>query len=109
MVRSNRIPITSSREDGSPQVDPTHLSVAMEIINRQRQEQVRRAATRDSRGTGRFVDPTTCEKDHTENEMEFISAMQRYQQTSGRKFPTWSEVLEVVTTLGYQKTVSDGG
>jgi hypothetical protein len=109
MVRSNRIPITPNSGDGSPQFDPTHLSVAMEIINRQRQEQFRRAATRDSRGTGRFVDPTTCEKDHTENEMEFISAMQRYQQTSGRKFPTWSEVLEVVTTLGYQKPVSDGG
>ena len=109
MVRSNRRPITSSKEGGSPQVDPKHLSVAMEIINRQRQEQVRRAATRNSRGTGRFVDPTTREKDHTENEMEFISAMQRYQQTSGRKFPTWSEVLEVVTTLGYHKPVSDGG
>ena len=33
----------------------------------------------------------------------FMQAMQAYKQRSGRMFPTWSEVLEVLQSLGYQK------
>jgi hypothetical protein len=36
-------------------------------------------------------------------ELEFIEAIQAYKQKSGRKFPTWSEVLEVLLSLGYEK------
>ena len=32
-----------------------------------------------------------------------MKAMQEYKRTSGRMFPTWSEVLEVITGLGYRK------
>ena len=32
-----------------------------------------------------------------------MQAIQEYKQRSGRMFPTWSEVLEVVRGLGYQK------
>ncbi len=36
-------------------------------------------------------------------ESEFISAILDYKQSSGRMFPTWSEVLEVAQNLGYVK------
>lgn len=36
-------------------------------------------------------------------EVEFMKAMQDYKQSSGRMFPTWSEVLEVLRALGYAK------
>jgi hypothetical protein len=36
-------------------------------------------------------------------ELEFIKAMQDYKAASGRMFPTWSEVLEVLKGLGYEK------
>jgi hypothetical protein len=36
-------------------------------------------------------------------EVEFINAMQEYKKASGRMFPTWSEVLEVLKSLGYEK------
>ena len=36
-------------------------------------------------------------------ELEFMQAMQAYKLSSGRMFPTWSEVLEVLRSLGYQK------
>lgn len=49
------------------------------------------------------IDPTTCERDYTEDEVEFMRAMDDYKRKSGRMFPTWSEVLEVVRSLGYQK------
>ncbi len=51
----------------------------------------------------RFVDPAPCERDYSAAEMEFLQAIQEYQQRSGRMFPTWSEVLKVVQELGYVK------
>ncbi len=51
----------------------------------------------------RQIDPTTCERDYSGDEVEFMSAMDTYKRRSGRPFPTWSEVLEVVRSLGYRK------
>jgi hypothetical protein len=51
----------------------------------------------------RLVDPTTCEQEYAAAELEFMQAMQEYKRRSGRMFPTWSEVLEVLTGLGYEK------
>jgi hypothetical protein len=49
----------------------------------------------------RHIDPTTCERDYNDAEIEFMRAMDDYKQDSGRMFPTCSEVLEVVRSLGY--------
>jgi len=49
----------------------------------------------------RLIDPTTCERDYHPDELEFMQAMERYKRTSGRMFPTCSEILEVVRSLGY--------
>lgn len=51
----------------------------------------------------RQIDPTTCERDYTEQEVEFMRAMDDYKRKSGRQFPTWSEVLEVIRSLGYRQ------
>lgn len=63
----------------------------------------RAAAARAASGRRREIDPTTCERDYTAAEMEFMRAMDAYKRSSGRMFPTWSEVLEVVQSLGYAK------
>ena len=51
----------------------------------------------------RQIDPTTCERDYTDAEIEFMQAMDKYKRSSGRSFPTWSEVLEVLRDLGYRR------
>jgi hypothetical protein len=51
----------------------------------------------------RQIDPTTCERDYTEVEVEFMNALDDYKRKSGRMFPTCSEVLEVIRSLGYVK------
>jgi len=51
----------------------------------------------------RQIDPTTCERDYTADEMEFMNALDAYKRSSGRMFPTCSEVLEVIRSLGYRK------
>jgi hypothetical protein len=61
------------------------------------------ASVRSASGRRRLVDPTTCDRDYSGAELEFMQAMQDYKQKSGRMFPTWSEVLEVIRELGYRK------
>ena len=67
------------------------ISARREIMDRRRQERRRQ------------IDPTTCERDYSDGEIEFMRAMDDYKRKSGRPFPTWSEVLEVVMSLGYRK------
>src|SRR4051794_18525888 len=75
-----------------------------EWTNRRASAQATRAANaRQVSGRRRFVDPTTCEREYSPSELEFMQAMHDYKQTSGRMFPTWSEVLEVLKGLGYEK------
>lgn len=75
-----------------------------EWLDRRASAQALRAAqARQVSGRRRLVDPATCERDYNEQEVEFMQAMQQYKQQSGRMFPTWSEVLEVLVGLGYQK------
>jgi len=51
----------------------------------------------------RQVDPTTCERDYTDEEIIFMKAMDQYKRDNRRPFPTWSEVLEVLFALGYRR------
>ena len=58
----------------------------------------------DRRGERRRqVDPTTCERDYTDEEISFMRAMDQYKRDNRRPFPTWSEVLEVLRALGYRR------
>jgi hypothetical protein len=62
-----------------------------------------RPATRPRAVRRRLIDPTTCEREYAADELEFMQALDRYKHTSGRLFPTCSEILQVVRSLGYAK------
>jgi hypothetical protein len=49
----------------------------------------------------RQIDPTTCERDYNNDEIEFMQALDAYKRANGRMFPTCSEILEVIRSLGY--------
>jgi len=51
----------------------------------------------------RQIDPTTCERDYNNDEIDFMQALDAYKRSSGRMFPTCSEILEVIRGLGYVK------
>jgi len=51
----------------------------------------------------RLPHPATGEPDYTEDDLAFMKAMHRYKIVNRRPFPTWSEVLEVLKSLGYRK------
>jgi hypothetical protein len=98
---------TASRRDLGKNEQITTADPSSAWTNRRATELATRAANaRQKSGRRRFVDPTTSERDYTTAEVEFMLAMKEYKDQSGRMFPTWSEVLEVLRSLGYEK-VSD--
>lgn len=42
-------------------------------------------------------------EDYSADEVEFLKAMQGYMKRTGRKFPSFTEVLAVAKSLGYTK------
>lgn len=74
-----------------------NVSVAVE----RRTEQRRKAPRR------RQIDPTTCERDYSGDEIEFMHALDAYKRANGRMFPTCSEILEVIRGLGYVRVRQD--
>jgi hypothetical protein len=64
----------------------------------------RRVSERRKVPRRRQIDPTTCERDYSPEEIEFMHAMDDYKRRSGRMFPTCSEILEVLRGLGYART-----
>ncbi len=72
--------------------DPADAKLKSIIANERRKNKVQRR---------RQIDPTTCERDYSGDEVEFMRALEQYKRTSGRMFPTCSEILEVVRSLGY--------
>ena len=51
----------------------------------------------------RQIDPTTCEREYSDPEIEFMHALDEYKRLSGRMFPTCSEILEVLHKIGYRQ------
>ena len=72
----------------------SNAPVAVERRKTERRQKVNRR---------RQIDPTTCERNYTAEEIEFMGALDSYKRTSGRMFPTCSEMLEVLRGLGYEK------
>ena len=66
---------------------------AIEPVPRRREKQNRR----------RRVDPTTFEKQYTDDEIEFMNAIQRFKMQSGKAFPTHGDSLRIAIGLGYRQ------
>lgn len=50
------------------------------------------------------MNPATSDRNYTQDEVEFMNALAEFKRTSGRLFPTCSEILAVLRDIGYEKT-----
>lgn len=91
--RSRRTPLTKPKVARQDRLLDDDATPDAPQVSDRREKQERR----------RQIDPTTCERDYSGAEVEFMRAMDDYKRKSGRPFPTWSEVLEVMLSLGYRK------
>jgi len=93
--------LTADRRSGERRALPDRRQADSEGLRDGQIE--RRVGPRRKVERRRQIDPTTCERDYTSEEIEFMRAMDEYKRRAGRQFPTWSEVLEVLKSLGYQR------
>jgi hypothetical protein len=56
--------------------------------------------------TGRHICGGSEMLSYTDEELEFLRAMDEYKRQYRRPFPAWHEVLAVLKSLGYSKPVS---
>ena len=82
----NQLNETGTRDGGDRRVDDMDVTTERRKVQRRRQ-----------------IDPTTCERDYDNAEIEFMQALDAYKRRSGRMFPTCSEILEVIRDLGYRR------
>jgi len=98
--RDNNVPeiaVTDRRGGDRRGGDRRHRQVPVALERRTGEERRQKGERR------RQVDPTTCERDYNDDEITFMKAMDQYKRDNRRPFPTWSEVLEVLYSLGYRK------
>ena len=55
----------------------------------------------------RRVDPTTFEKQYSEDEIAFMNAIQSFKNRSGKMFPSHGDILNVALRLGYRQPVAE--
>ena len=46
------------------------------------------------------------EGEMTSNQFEFVMAVEAYKKVNHKMYPTWTEILEVMTQLGYRKIMA---
>ena len=99
MTKKNEVQI--NRRDSDDPRDTEDRRQSDQAVAENRRDGERRKVQRR-----RQIDPTTCERDYTEDEIEFMQALDDYKRANGRMFPTCSEILEVIRGLGYDKVAS---
>ena len=100
MPAPNNDDAETSADDGTFPNDRRKRNIPVATDRRRAANAAEKRRTSERR---RLIDPTTCERDYSEDETEFMKAMDRYKRENRRPFPTWSEVLEVLRSLGYRK------
>jgi len=103
--KERRKTVTDRREH---QADTTAPGFVEHRSGKDRRKSVvdRRLGLDRRRGPGRRrgIDRKAAEEGHMSDEQfEFLMAIDEYKRANSRPFPTWTEVLEVIKALGYRK------
>ena len=80
----------------------------LEELERQKAAEIKSVAPPERRAKKerrRRIDPTTFEKQYTDDELEFMNAMQRFKVQACKSFPSHGDVLRVAISLGYRKSI----
>lgn len=92
LTADQQVEMDRRRKDRRPSEVTAQDSSKIEVKPARRKQQRRRQ-----------IDPTTCERDYNGDEILFMQTLDAYKRSSGRMFPTCSEILEVIRDMGYVK------
>ena len=66
-----------------------------------------KSATKGTAESGKRAKPAGSKPDQMPPEvLEFIQAIDKYKRLNQRPFPNWSEILEILKELGYEKSAT---
>lgn len=95
------------KDESAPMTEAEKLRREIERRRNERRAVVDRRIGLDRRrgpGRRRQEDRRSAEEgEMTEEQFEFLLAMNEYKRVNRRPFPTWTEVLDVMKALGYRK------
>ncbi len=91
-IAGDQIVALDRRRGGRREMEASEIQMRAVIAEEKKRNKTQRR---------RQIDPTTCERDYSGDEVEFMQAMDAYKRKNGRMFPTCSEILEVIRDLGY--------
>jgi len=74
----------------------------MSAPRKQAKKSSKKAGTKSRSRKSRAKTPTNPDS-MSDDVIEFITAVDDYKRKNQRPFPSWSEILEVVKALGYQR------
>ena len=97
---------TLTEGDASVQAAEAAAKAERRAEARRKLETDRRTGLERRRGPGRRkCDERRAaeEGEMTDEQFEFLMAIETYKRVNKRPFPTWTEVLEVIKALGYRK------
>lgn len=107
-VKEKNDTVKTSETNTPPASEPTQGSFIerRQFVERRRSMVDRRSGFDRRRGPGcrRTEERRAAEEGQmTDEQFEFLMAIDQYKRANQRPFPTWTEVLEVIKALGYRK------
>jgi len=95
-----------SKEQNSNKKDQRSVVDRRSGIDIRKNGEEKRSGLERRRGPGKRLshDRKAAEEGNmTDEQFEFIKAIDNYKRNNDRPFPTWTEVLEVIKAIGYRK------
>ena len=87
------------RPEGAPGGDERRGKERRSVVDRRLGLDRRRGPGRRRSDSRRAAE----EGEMTDEQFDFIMAIDKYKRVNDRPFPTWTEVLDVILALGYRK------
>jgi hypothetical protein len=98
--------VTFSKTISKINMDKEHSPERRSGLDRRQNVVDRRLGLDRQRGPGRRLTDerkSAEEGQMSDEQFEFLMAIDEYKKKNARPFPTWTEVLEVIKALGYRK------
>lgn len=111
LAAGDAVTVADMTQPDTPQDDQACDATERRGIVERRATVERRSGLERRRGPGRRRSDSrrSAEEGEMSNEqLEFVLAMDEYKRANRRPFPTWTEVLEVIKYLGYRKVAPMG-
>lgn len=111
LAAGDAVKVAVMTKPDTPQDDQASEATERRGTTERRSAVERRSGLERRRGPGRRRSDSrrSAEEGEMSNEqLEFVLAMDEYKRANRRPFPTWIEVLEVIKYLGYRKVAPMG-